>query len=152
LTPFLVGEIRPRRSVRVVLGAVLLAAALTLPFLLWDPHAFFRSTVLFHLAQPFRPDSLSFAALFAWARGGKAPPTTVPSLILTGLGMLWALRRCRPTPAGFAAGSALVIFSLLAWSKQSHCNYYDLVIGLLVCAVAAAGAPGEPASPGRTVA
>ncbi len=152
LTPLLLGETRPRRSVRVVGLALLIAGAFTLPFVLWDPSAFFRSTVLFHLAQPFRPDSLGFAALWAWARGGKAPPTAVPTLVLTGLGMVWALRRCKPTPAGFAAGSALVLLAFLAWSKQAHCNYYDLAIGLLICAVAAGGSAGTPATPGRTVA
>lgn len=152
LTPLLLGETRPRRSLRVVALAVLLAGALALPFVLWDPHAFFRSTVLFHLAQPFRPDSLNFAALWAWIRGGQAPPTALPTLVLTGLAMVWALRRCRPNPAGFAAGSALVLLAFLAWSKQAHFNYDDLAIGLLICAVAAGGSVGAPVSPGRTVA
>ena len=66
--------------------------------------------------------------------------------------MVWAVRRCRPTPAGFAAGSALVLLAFLAWSKQAHFNYYDLAIGLLICAIAAGGPVGAPVSPGRTVA
>lgn len=152
LTPLLVGETRPRKSVGVVALAVVLAGALALPFLLWDPHAFLRSTVLFHLAQPFRPDSLNFAALWAWARHGHAPPTAIPTLVLTALAMVWAFRRCRPTPAGFAAGCALVLLAFLAWSKQAHFNYYDLAIGLLICAVAAGGSAGAGPSRGRTVA
>jgi len=151
LTPLLVGEVRPRRSVGLVVRALLLVAVVTAPFLLRDPSAFIRSTVLFHLAQPFRPDSLNFSALWAWARGGPPPPTTVPTIVLIGLATVWALRRCRPTPAGFAAGGALVVLALLAWSKQAFCNYYDLVIGLLACAVAASESPAGATSPDRTV-
>jgi len=148
-TPFLVGEARPRRrSLRLVAGALLLVAVTALPFVLWDPQAFFRSTVLFQLAQPFRPESLNFAALWAWAHRGAVPPTTILMLGALALATLVALRRCRPTPAGFAAAGALVVLAGLAWSKQAHCNYYDLVIGLLACAVAPAASTGAP---GRTV-
>ena len=151
LLHLLVGEVRPRRSVRVLAGALGVAALLVAPFLLRDPHAYLRSTVLFHLAQPFRADSLNFAALWAWAHGGAAPPTTAPTLLCLGVALAVALRRCRPTPAGFAAGVALVLLATLAWSKQAHCNYLYLVVGLLLCSVAVSR-PGAPAPPGtRTV-
>jgi hypothetical protein len=151
LTPLLAGELRPRRSLRMLALALGVAALLIAPFFLWDPHAYVRSTVLFHLAQPFRADSLNFAALWAWARGGAAPPTTVPTLVCVGLGLLVALRRCRPTPAGFAAGSALLLLAMLAWSKQAHCNYLYLVVGMLLCSVAVAEPAAAPAAGGRTV-
>ena len=128
-----------------------IAALLIAPFFLWDPHAYLRSTVLFHLAQPFRGDSLNFAALWAWARGGASPPTTLPTLLCLGLGLVVALRRCRPTPAGFAAGSALLLLAMLAWSKQAHCNYLYLVVGMLLCSVAVMDPAGPPATGGRTV-
>lgn len=147
----LVGELRPRRSTRLLAMAVAVAAALIAPFFLWDPHAYVRSTVLFHLAQPFRPDSLNFAALWAWARGGSAPPTTVLTLICLCAALWVALRRCRPTPAGFAAGVALVLLATLAWSKQAHCNYLYLVVGLLLCSVASAQPAADPLSGSRTV-
>ncbi|HZX41644.1 MAG TPA: hypothetical protein VFE93_07380, partial [Myxococcaceae bacterium] len=151
LTPLLVGELRPRRSLRLVAGALLVAGLLVAPFFLWDPLAYIRSTVLFHLAQPFRPDSLSFAALWVWARHGVPPPTTVPTLICLAVAMGVALRRCRPTPAGFAAGSALVLLATLAWSKQAHCNYLYLVVGLLLCSVAASAPRPSGPNDGRTV-
>ena len=147
-TPSLVGEVRPRRSIWLVAGALLLVAVTALPFVLWDPHAFFRSTVVFQLAQPFRSESLNFAALWAWAHQGAVPSTTLPMLGVLALATLVALIRCRPTPAGFAAAGALVILAVLAWSKQAHANYYDLVIGLLACAVAPAASTGAA---GRTV-
>ena len=151
LVHLLAGELRPRRSLRLLVLALAVAAALIAPFLLWDPHAYLRSTVLFHLAQPFRADSLDFAALWAWARGGVAPPTTVPTLICLVAAFVVALRRCRPTPAGFAAGSALVLLATLAWSKQAHCNYLYLVVGLLLCSVAAVEPESGPSPRGRTV-
>jgi hypothetical protein len=151
LAPLLAGEARVgRRTLRLVAWSLLVALATVLPFLLWNPRALLRSTVLFHLAQPFRADSLSLAALWAWARGGVAPPTTIPTLVLAGLAVAWALRRARPTPAGFAAGGALVLLAALAWAKQVHCNYHDLIIGVLLCAVAAA-TPGAPGPEERTV-
>jgi hypothetical protein len=140
LVHLLAGELRPRRSLRLVVIAVGVAAALIAPFLLWDPHAYLRSTVLFHLAQPFRADSLNFA-----------PPTTVPTLISLAVAFVVALRRCRPTPAGFAAGSALVLLATLAWSKQAHCNYLYLVVGLLLCSVAAVEPESGPSPRDRTV-
>jgi hypothetical protein len=151
LVPLLVGELRGRKSLRVLAGALAFAGLIAAPFVLWDPLAYLRSTVLFHLAQPFRADSLNFAALWAWARGGAAPPTSVPTLVCLGLAVMVALRRCRPTPAGFAAGSALVLLAMLAWSKQAHCNYLYLVAGMLLCSVAAAEPAAGPAAGARTV-
>ncbi|HSP19268.1 MAG TPA: hypothetical protein VLQ79_07135 [Myxococcaceae bacterium] len=151
LVPLLVGEIRPRRSLRVVAGALGFAGLLTAGFFLWDPLAYVRSTLFFHLAQPFRPDSLNFAALWTRVHGGVPPPTTVPTLLCVGLATLTALRRCRPTPAGFAAGYGLVLLAMLAWSKQAHCNYFYLVIGMLLCSVAVSGPGPDPAGSRRTV-
>jgi hypothetical protein len=151
LSPLLMGEVRPKRSLRVVAGGLVVAGLLSLPFLLWDPLAYARSTVLFHLAQPFRPDSLNFAALWSWAHGGIRPHTTVPTLLCLAAATIVALRRCRPTPAGFAAGCALMLLAMLAWSKQAHCNYLYLIAGLLLCSVAV-GSPAVPArEAGRTV-
>jgi len=147
----LVGELRPRRSLRLLAVALAIAALLIAPFFLWDPDAYVRSTVLFHLAQPFRADSLNFAALWAWASGGSVPPTTVPTLGCLCAALWVALRRCRPTPAGFAAGSALVLLATLAWSKQAHCNYLYLVVGLLLCSVASTEPAADSLPGGRTV-
>ncbi len=151
LLHLMLGELRPRRSLKLLAAALAVAALLIAPFFLWDPHAYLRSTVLFHLAQPFRADSLNFAALWAWARGGSAPPTTVPTLICLCAALWVALRRCRPTPAGFAAGCALVLLATLAWSKQAHCNYLYLVVGLLLCSVASAEPAAKSLPGGRTV-
>ena len=151
LVPLLLGEVRPRRAVRILAGALATAGLLIAPFFLWNPRAYVRSTLLFHLAQPFRPDSLNFAALWARAIGGALPPTTVLTLLCLAAATVVALVRCRPTPAGFAAGYGLVLLAVLAWSKQAHCNYLCLVAGVLLCSVAA-GRPGaEPAASGRTV-
>jgi hypothetical protein len=152
LTPLLVGEVRPgRRTFRLLAPALLAIGVATLPFVLWDAHAFFRSNVAVLLAVPFRPESLNFAALWAWSHHGAIPPTTIPTVLCLIAATIVALLRCRPTPAGFAAGGALVILALLAWARQAHLNYYDLVIGLLACAVASSSPAGAPAGHGRPV-
>ena len=71
---FLLVDARPgpvrRRETLLLLGkAVLLAAALTLPLALWNLPGFLNDVVLFQARQPFRIDSLSYAARWAMATG-----------------------------------------------------------------------------------
>src|SRR5215204_6366919 len=49
---------------RQALKALAVAFVITTPFALWDVGAFLKSAVLLHFRQPFRPDSLSYPALF----------------------------------------------------------------------------------------
>lgn len=124
---------------RLLAGSVATAAAVTTPFLLWDPDGFWRSVVVLQLREPFRLDSLS---VLSWAaRAGW----TLPSALLlaaplaagaAGLTLSW--RRLPRTPAGFALGLGTAFFLLFLFSKKAFCNYYFLVIGLLLCGVAAA--------------
>ena len=62
--PFLAGLIQPlqwKPYGKLLTRALLITAATILPFALWNFHGLWRDLVLFHLAQPFRPQSLSFA-------------------------------------------------------------------------------------------
>lgn len=115
--------------------AALVAAAVTLPFMVLDAHAFFDDLVMFQVRQPFRPDSLS---LLAWwtQQGGARPPTwagflaAVPALALA----LWRLPR---SPAAYATAVAFTSCVFFAFSKQAFANYYFFIVGALCVAVAA---------------
>jgi hypothetical protein len=47
-----------------LLVAMIFAMLTCLPFFLWNPAAFWKSSVALQFIQPFRPDALSFPALF----------------------------------------------------------------------------------------
>ena len=132
---WLIGPWLTRRLILICLGV---AAAVTLPFFLVDPTAFWRAIVEFQLVQPFRADSLSLLVSSVKAFGWP-PPWTYSVLPLAGGGLTaiaLALRAPR-TPAAFAAGVGLTLLVTILLSKQAFMNYYFLVSGaLLIAAVA----------------
>lgn len=140
-------------SLRVIAGdlAKTLAtlAALTLPFVLWNPSAFYRSVIALQFIQPFRPDSLAFPALFANYFGSYDSRLLV-ALPLVGVGVV-AIATLRRTPTGaqgFALAAAFTLLVAFAFSKQAFANYYLLPLALLVGAAALADSSdaGEPAA------
>lgn len=139
LLPLLAPWCVPKKNLpRLALQALAVAVAITAPFVLWDPGAFYTSVVAVHLAQPYRPDSLTFLALL--------PDSTAAALAilspLAALGALGlALARGPRTPSGFAAAAALVLFAFFAFGKQAHANYFYLVTGMLCAALAAIDTP-----------
>jgi hypothetical protein len=130
--------IRQHLTRRVILTGIGVAAAVTLPFVLADPAAFWRAIVEFQLVQPFRADSTSLLVssvnTFGWP-----PPWTYGMLPLVGGGVTataLALRAPR-TPAALAAGVGLTLLVTILLSKQAFMNYYFLVSGaFLIAAVA----------------
>lgn len=135
---------------RLVLGAVAAAASVTLPFLIWDPTGFWRSVVLLQLREPFRMDSLSVLVWLARA-GWQLPGSLLIGAPLTamGIGLALAWWRLPRTPAGSAVGLGLGFLLLFLFSKKAFCNYYFLVIGLLMAGVAAASADFDEGEPRR---
>ena len=130
-----------RRGAAVLVGAVAVAALVTLPMALLHPRAVVFDLIGFQANQPFRSDSLSFLAAFYQATG-LTPPlwlgfASIPPALVLG----W--RRLPRSPSGFAQGLLLVYLAFFAFGKQAFCNYYFFVAG---CAFIAAGAL-EPASP-----
>jgi hypothetical protein len=123
-----------REIARWALIAAAAACAVTLPFVLWDPPAFFRSmTVLY--GGVFRNDSISFLPGIANATGLKPSLTfsaiaAIPPIALT----LWRAPR---SVCGFAASSALILLCVFAFSAQAFGNYYLVVIAALCAALAA---------------
>ena len=109
----LINEPRTLKKMVVLLAqAAAVALAITLPFFLWDPRAFYWVVVAFQFLQPFRLDALSY---LVWLHhtyprltiGWWVPfVSVVPAIAL-------ALWRCPRTPAGFAAAVTLVLSDVL---------------------------------------
>jgi hypothetical protein len=122
-----------------------MAILVTVPFVLWNAHDFWKSVVMFQVNNPFRPETLSFLAEYV-SRGGRMFPTTVPfGLALLALALAAFLARW--SPSGFAAGLALGCMMFFAFNKQAWCNYYYFVSGTLYCAVAGTRTPEDPEHP-----
>ena len=116
-----------RKFATLVATAGAVALAITLPFFLWDPRAFYRAVVAFQFLQPFRLDALSYLVwihhhypqltIERWAPFVSVVPATA-----------FALWRCPRTPAGFAAAVTIVYLTFFAFNKQAFANYYYFVI------------------------
>jgi hypothetical protein len=140
---FLVEAPRDRRRVWAFLArAAAVGAAVTLPFVLWNPAAFWKSVVALQFHQPFRPDALSLLAW--WAGGGHDRPGSAISFAVAAAGSALALWRLPRTPAGFAMAIALTFMGFFVFSKQAFCNYYFFVIGALCASLAAWRPPHRP--------
>jgi hypothetical protein len=135
LVPLLPVSAAPVRKTAVV--AVTVAAAVTLPFLLWDPRGFLNSVVLLQFREPFRADSLSVPAWLA--SRGYAPPGMWVTAVAAAIAAVVSLGALPRTPASSAAGLALVTFAAFAFGKKAFCNYYFFVLGALAAAIAGAG-------------
>jgi uncharacterized membrane protein len=120
---------------RVVVKAIALAAAITLPFFLWNPSAFVRSVVLMQMLQPFRVDALSLPAIVARFTGRQIP--SICAFLGAAAVVLRRLRKAQPTAEHFAGAVALALLVFFALNKQAFCNYYFAVIGGCCCAAAA---------------
>jgi hypothetical protein len=132
----LVGAPRDWRRLSTFLTrAAIVGAVLTVPFILWNPGAFWRSVVTLQFHQPFRPDALS--ALSWWASRGHEPPSASISFAVAAAASVVALWRLPRTPAGFAMAMAMTFFGFFAFNKQAFCNYYFFVVGALYSTTAA---------------
>jgi uncharacterized membrane protein len=126
------------------------AAALVVPFLLWDPRAFVRAVVAFQVAQPFRTDSLSWLAASVRLGGPLLPvwPAFLLAAIVLAIGIRAFPSRAAGTEgAGEGGGRSLPLdravlagagawLALVLFNKQAFCNYYWLAVGL-ACAAGA---------------
>jgi hypothetical protein len=133
-----------RGYARLVAPAVGLAAAITLPFFLWSPAAFWRSVVWLQTVQPFRREALDFPAW--WVGLGHAPFEVIPLVLgVTGVATLLVLARRVHGPPAFAAAATFVYAVFFAFNKQSFCNYHWFVVGLAACGVAVSAGHSLPA-------
>jgi hypothetical protein len=111
----------------VFIKAAIVALAITLPFFLWDPRAFYRAVIVFQFLQPFRLDALSYSVWIHHNYPQLRIETWAPFLSALPA-IAFALWRCPRTPAGFAAAVTIVYLVFFAFNKQAFCNYYYLVI------------------------
>jgi hypothetical protein len=139
----LIWLIRQWLTRRVIFIGFGLAAAVTLPFFLVDPPAFWKAIVQYQLIQPFRSDSVSLLVssvnTFGW------PPTwtyAVLPFVGGGLTALALALRAPRTPPAFAAAVGLTLLVTILLSKQAFMNYYFLVGGAFL--IAAVGWPTQP--------
>jgi hypothetical protein len=133
--------VRGRREVlHFMTRAAIAGAALTLPFVLWNPAAFWKSVVALQFHQPFRLDALSY--LSWWTLRGHQQPPELISFVAAAIAAAVSLWRLPRTPAGLAAAVALTFFAFFAFNKQAFCNYYFFVIGAFAVTLAAC-APRE---------
>ncbi len=114
-----------RRHLLVALGA---AVAVTLPWVLLDPQAFFDATIVHHLTRPPRVDSLGLVGV------GLTVPTVVAVLGPTVAGGIVGRRVATPSDLLLAMSSVLGVFALLG--NRSFTNYWWLVVVLALAAVA----------------
>ena len=139
----------PPRNWRSVLwlagGALLTAAAVSAPLVLWDWRAFVHSAGTVQKLAPFREDALSYLVWISHQWGRRYDVGVAFAAMAVGTTV--ALWRCARDPAGFAAALALIYLPFIAFNKQAFANYYLFVIGALCCAVAAT--PVAPAQDGR---
>jgi hypothetical protein len=141
----LVDEPRSLKKLFVLLAkAAAVAAAITLPFFLWDPRAFYRAVVVFQFLQPFRLDALSYLVWIHHNYPGVTIERWAP-FVSVGPAIAFALWRCPRSPAGFAAAVTVVYLTFFAFNKQAFANYYYFVIATACWSAAASRLTAETA-------
>jgi hypothetical protein len=124
----------PGRRWPVLRRGLIVAAAVTAPFLLWDPVAFWRDVVALQFHERFRPDSLSLLSLVAHSGGPRLGSWL--TLLAGGAALAAALWRAPRTPAGFAASLAFALLAFFLFGKKAFANYYFFAIACLCTALA----------------
>lgn len=111
---------------------------ISIGFALWDVPAFIRSAITWQFIQPLRDDSLSLLVWFTETFGELPRLITLVAPVLVAVGSVaLVIRRSPRSPAGLAAGVALVMMSFVLLSKQAFLNYYFLVVASAALALSA---------------
>jgi hypothetical protein len=113
--------------------AVLAGSLVTLPFVLWNPEAFYRSVVQLEFRQPFRPDALS---LLVWLQPSDPAKWLWVPFALFGLMVAFGVWAGMKRRMSFPLAMGLSLFVFFALNKQAFANYYYVVIAAFCCCVA----------------
>lgn len=117
-----------------LLRALGLAVAVTLPFFVWNPAAFWEAVGAFHFRNPLRTDALSLAVTVYRNWGMILPPALSFGMALAAL---WTVSRgSQPGLLRFLGGGAVVWLVFFVTAKQAFCNYYYLALVFLAAAAA----------------
>jgi hypothetical protein len=122
-----------RLSWRILFIAALLALMTAVPFVLWQPDAFWRGVVTFQFDQPFRADSLSVLAAVARTLGIQLPSAV--GFLAAGVVAFLIMRQGRLTLAQTALGGAAIFLAFFVFNKQAFLNYYWFASVLLALAI-----------------
>jgi hypothetical protein len=122
----------PGRRARRALIAAGVAAGTVVPFALVDPAGLWHGLVTHHLANPFRADSLSLPA--ALSTSGVLLPSWVG--IAASVVPYALLLRLRRDLAALLLVACLSLLCFFAFGRQAFCNYYYLVCGAALVALA----------------
>jgi hypothetical protein len=128
--PFLIRIRRFGVRPALVTGAVM--ASIIVPFILWNPYAFYDDIVLYHVGLPL-PHSTSLS--WAWTLATGHEPSMV-WVALAGAGLFaWLWWTGRRTLLSFLmAAAALGMLPVLM--RQAFLNYYYAIDGILLSALA----------------
>lgn len=135
---FLIQPFQWRSFAKLMANSLVIAAATAVPFAMWNIRGLWHDLVLFHLAQPFRSDALSFAVPF--------PLFLKVGPLLCLAFMVWGMRVGKRHAAMFAAGYGIALLLFVSTSKQAFSNYYFLIAQALLLAAAALANPSITAA------
>ena len=137
----LLGRRRAAERWRLVGLAVLVAAGVTLPLMLWNVRRFIWDVLVLQFYSPFRADALSYLAWVARTSGQRLSSLVGFLALVPVLGLgLWRGAR---TPAGAAAVLGCTYLVFFAFNKQAFANYYFFCLTALLAAVSAAAVERE---------
>jgi hypothetical protein len=134
-----------RLSRPALLAGLALAGLVTLPFVLWNPAAFWEDAVGLHLRNVFAPQGLTLWSFLSSTFGLTAPgPVVLACALVVPAFLVWR------GPRGgedFWPAVAAFYFAFFFLNKYAFINYYYLVGACLLIALAArSGEKPEPAA------
>lgn len=115
-----------------VVGALAMLTV-TVPFILWNPTAFWRGLLGFHLHSPFRADSLSIPAVLAVSTEYSLSP--LAGFMAAGLVVVLLVVRQVRCPSAAVLGITATLLTFFVFNKAAHVNYYWLTRSLLLLAL-----------------
>jgi hypothetical protein len=125
---------------KLIVLACGIAAIVTIPFVLWNPHAFFYSLSSVYLGM-LRMDSMSFLPIIFKKTGWK--PTLLVPIAAAVPAIVLICKYAPRTPGGFAASVSLILMCVFAFGTQAFGNYYFLTAACLCIALAGGAERGR---------
>src|SRR5262249_51211757 len=129
---FWAGRIR----IRHLLGGLALIGGLTLAFAAWQPAAFWRGVMSWHIHSPFRRDSLTLSAWLAWKTNYELPTWVGLAAALAVGGTVWHWGKRQLSSA--ALGNTAIALAFMLFNKAGHINYFWWASTMLPIAIIAA--------------